>query len=515
MKNSTVGLGESMMFERLGDSWAKVHASMREDLRVLVVDDEVMIGRVLGRLLRNEGLQVDAVESVAAAWDKLDEQVYDLIIVDKNLPGRNGLQLVAELHQRELDIPCVMISANPSAESIVQALQHGVVDFIEKPFPSFQQLVQRLTSIVQQRTCERFYARVLHDLGQVLGGDQADQALLREISRDLNIYKTMLAERPDILLLAVDSAPNQVVEDALLAADLKLRRIHNIEQIQDVIKSARAPLSLVVEAQTPGLLDFLPTIKRASPFAEALVYNNSLVGMRSALQALQAGAFDLLDRPREGLDMLQKRSARMAQQVRRRHLYGQLLATLLHYAELSRHAIPMALIKALPAAQQQYVASTGPELLRQIHQGRAEQQAAAGQDKPLSEIFAQGLQRVAPRVNARVSLRVRATHLPQAEATLTTLNLSEQGMFVCSEAELPIGSRVQIEVNDPDSFGARGIPVLGEVVRRIQLKPDPRGLSGMGLRLLKSDRAYTRVVQDLMHQFGPAPVVPQALRSAV
>lgn len=506
--------GGSMLFERLGTSWAQIHASMREDMRILVVDDEEMIGRVLSRLLEREGLKVDAVKSVPEAWTRLDKQAYDLLIADKNLPGQSGLDLISEIQQRGMDLPTIMISGNPSAESIVQALQSGAVDYIEKPFPSFQQLVKRLTSIVQQRTCERFYSRVLHDLGQVLGGEHADQVVLRDISRDLSLFKQMLAERQDIALIAEDSAPNQVVEDALLAADLKVRRYHNFDKIEASLRDLKAPLTLVVDAQTNNIIEFLPKVKTFSPFAEALVFNNSLVGMRQALQALEAGAFDLLDRPREGLDMLQKRSVRMAQQVRRRHLYGQLLSTLMHYAELSQHAIPMDLISALPKAQQQYVATIGPALLQKIHQGRAGAASSKASIEPLKDIFEEAVQRSSPRVNARVALRAKATHLPQSARSLTTLNLSEQGMFVCTDAELPIGSRLQIEVNDPDSFTDRGIPVMGEVVRRIQIKPDPRGLSGIGLRVLNADHAYQRVVTELLQQYGPAPVVPQNLRSS-
>ena len=502
-----------MLLERLGRSWTKIYASLREDLRILVVDDEEMIGRVLARLLKREGLQVDTVLSVPEAWAKIGTQTYDLLITDKNLPGQSGLDLIAEIQQRNIDLPAVMISGNPSAESIGQALQCGALDYIEKPFPSFHQLTQRLTSIVKQRSSERFYAHVLHDLGQVLGGDHADQALLREISQDLSLFKKMLGKRPDIALVAQQTAPNQVVEDALQAIDLSVRRFENLQDIEALLRDSRAPISLVIDAQVPSVIDFLSHMKSISPFAEALVFNNGIVDMRLALQVLQAGAFDLLDRHREGIDMLQKRSARMANQVRRCHLYGQLLSTLMFYAERSKYAIPAELISALPKAQQQYVLAMGPALLKKIHQSSAQKGFVDSHVEPLKDIFAQSVERAAPRVNACVALRVKDENVPESDQSLTTLNLSVQGMFVRTQAVWPVGSRVDLEINDPDSFSGRGIAVLAEVVRRFQISPDPLGLSGLGLRLLNVDRRYQRVVQELLQKFGPAPIVHPAQRA--
>lgn len=500
-----------MLFDRLGETWTRIHAAMRQDQRVLVVDDEEMIGKVLARLLSREGFQVDTVTSVPQAWELINSRPYDLCIADKNIPGQGGLELIAELQEKNIDLPSVLITAKPSAKSIARALQSGAVDFIEKPFPNFRQLVQRLSAIVQQRTCQRFYAQVVRDLSQVFDGDRADQQVLKDIARDLGRFKRLLAQRSDLALVATATAASQVVEDALNVANLKVERIADLPTLQRRLNDPNAPLALVLDSKLPGLNDFLRAMRDEAPLVEALVLNNSNVDTRAALDALEAGALDFVDRHAEGLEVLLQRAQRMAKQVRRRHLYGQLLATLVHHAQLLGQEIPAALLQALPLAQQHYALHQGPQLLQQL--ANLPETRDDERDSSLEQLFHQSPVRSAKRVNARVALQTKPGALAQDDKVLVTRNISESGMFISSKTQLPIGTRIQLEVADPDSFQERGIPVVGEVVRSLNVVPDPRGMSGIGLRVVTAGHGYVRLVGELLEQFGPAPEVPPELRA--
>ena len=120
---------------------------------MLIVDDEAGVRSALSGVLRDEGYQVEAVESGEACLDRLTRAAYDAIVLDIWLPGLDGLGTLERLRQRSVDAPVVMISGHGNIESAVRAIKMGAFDFVEKPL-SLEKTVLVVGNAVRQRRLE-------------------------------------------------------------------------------------------------------------------------------------------------------------------------------------------------------------------------------------------------------------------------------------------------------------------------------------------------------------------------
>jgi two-component system nitrogen regulation response regulator NtrX len=120
---------------------------------VLIVDDEAGVRSALGGVLRDEGYQVEAVESGEACLERVTRTSFDVIVLDIWLPGIDGLVTLERLRHRHVDAPIVMISGHGNIESAVRAIKMGAFDFVEKPL-SLEKSVLVVGNAVRQRRLE-------------------------------------------------------------------------------------------------------------------------------------------------------------------------------------------------------------------------------------------------------------------------------------------------------------------------------------------------------------------------
>jgi two-component system nitrogen regulation response regulator NtrX len=148
---------------------------------VLVVDDEPGVRAALTGVLRDEGYEVEAVDSGEACIDRLTRAVYDVVLLDIWLPGVDGLATLERLRERQVDSTVVMISGHGNIESAVRAIKLGAFDFLEKPL-SLDKTVLVVTNALRQRRLEAenkaLRARVDQDLKMV--GESYAMNQLRE-----------------------------------------------------------------------------------------------------------------------------------------------------------------------------------------------------------------------------------------------------------------------------------------------------------------------------------------------
>lgn len=102
--------------------------------KLLVVDDEPRVVSVLSRFLAAEGHSTLTAGDGAAALDLLREHEVDLMLLDMVMPRCNGMQVLAELKDRDGAPPVIVLSAANEVATRVQALDRGAVDFVQKPF---------------------------------------------------------------------------------------------------------------------------------------------------------------------------------------------------------------------------------------------------------------------------------------------------------------------------------------------------------------------------------------------
>jgi DNA-binding NtrC family response regulator len=101
--------------------------------RVLLVDDDPDVRRLVGIVIEREGLEVIAAESGEEALLHLGNEVFDLLVADKNLPGMNGIDLARTAHFMYPELPILLITGYASSASARDAAALGMADYITKP----------------------------------------------------------------------------------------------------------------------------------------------------------------------------------------------------------------------------------------------------------------------------------------------------------------------------------------------------------------------------------------------
>jgi DNA-binding response OmpR family regulator len=118
-------------------------------MRVLVVEDDLLVGDGIRRALNGGGFAADLVASAEAAKTALDTESFDLVIADIGLPRQNGLQLVRSLRSRGQVIPILILTARDGLEDRVTALDLGADDYLTKPF-QVPELLARCRALIRR-----------------------------------------------------------------------------------------------------------------------------------------------------------------------------------------------------------------------------------------------------------------------------------------------------------------------------------------------------------------------------
>src|SRR5690606_34128215 len=92
---------------------------------ILIVDDEAGVRASLAGVLRDEGYDVDAVDSGEACLERMTRRAFDVTVLDIWLPGIDGLATLERLRERRVDTEVVMISGHGNIESAVRAIKMG------------------------------------------------------------------------------------------------------------------------------------------------------------------------------------------------------------------------------------------------------------------------------------------------------------------------------------------------------------------------------------------------------
>lgn len=118
-------------------------------MRLLLVEDDVMIGEAVLDLLRAEGYAVDWVKDGAHADEVLREHAYDLLLLDLGLPKLDGLTVLEHLRARKDRVPVLIATARDALNQRVAGLDKGADDYIIKPY-EFDELLARIRALLRR-----------------------------------------------------------------------------------------------------------------------------------------------------------------------------------------------------------------------------------------------------------------------------------------------------------------------------------------------------------------------------
>ncbi len=120
-------------------------------MRVLIVEDERPLAEALARGLRREGMAVDVAYDGDAGHEKASITRYDVVVLDRDLPGMPGDQLCAEIISAGSTTRVIMLTASGTLEDKVDGLSRGADDYLAKPF-DFPELVARMRALGRRTT---------------------------------------------------------------------------------------------------------------------------------------------------------------------------------------------------------------------------------------------------------------------------------------------------------------------------------------------------------------------------
>lgn len=118
-------------------------------MRVLIVEDDPLVGDAVRRALEANGYAVDLTTSAEAASSALHAESFDLAVVDIGLPRASGLQFVREQRRRGAMVPVLMLTARDGLDDRVCALDLGADDYLTKPF-QVPELVARCRALIRR-----------------------------------------------------------------------------------------------------------------------------------------------------------------------------------------------------------------------------------------------------------------------------------------------------------------------------------------------------------------------------
>lgn len=119
-------------------------------MRVLLVEDDPMIGQAIQDALKDASYAADWVRDGQGALDALACQNYDIVLLDLGLPGKSGLAVLASVRARDNPVPVLIITAQDGLEDRIRGLDAGADDYVLKPF-DMAELLARMRAVWRRK----------------------------------------------------------------------------------------------------------------------------------------------------------------------------------------------------------------------------------------------------------------------------------------------------------------------------------------------------------------------------
>ncbi|MEI7449056.1 MAG: response regulator [Desulfomonile sp.] len=124
-----------------------------ESFKVLIVDDEEDFVDTMIRRLKAKGFDAHGVNRGKEALELLDENDFDVCVLDVKMPGMDGIETLREMKKKKPLMEVIMLTGHGSVESGVQGLQLGAYNYVMKPVP-FADLLQQINQAYERKMIE-------------------------------------------------------------------------------------------------------------------------------------------------------------------------------------------------------------------------------------------------------------------------------------------------------------------------------------------------------------------------
>jgi DNA-binding response OmpR family regulator len=175
--------------------------------RILIIEDEEKMARMLARVLREEGYVAETAGDGRTGLGRALDDTFDLLIVDWMLPERSGVQIVRGLRAAEVDTSVLMLTARDQVEDRVEGLDAGADDYLPKPF-ALPELLARVRALTRR-------PRGGGDAGAAIRAGDVALDPVRHVVR-LRGERIELTAKEFALLAALMQRPGQVFSRSVL-----------------------------------------------------------------------------------------------------------------------------------------------------------------------------------------------------------------------------------------------------------------------------------------------------------
>jgi len=211
-----VGIDGDKMNETVVQSQEKPVLDLNEKIRVLLVDDDRSLLKIAKQCLEMEApLQVDTSLSVEEALKKLDEEKYDVIISDYQMPAKDGLEFLKELRAKDNKIPFIMFTGKGREEVAIKALNLGASQYLNKLGETdavYAELAHSITELAKTRKAEEKQCESEEKL-RITEGKRAEEALKVSEERYRSLFENSKALMVTYDLNGNVTAVNKVAAD--------------------------------------------------------------------------------------------------------------------------------------------------------------------------------------------------------------------------------------------------------------------------------------------------------------
>ncbi|KRE82526.1 two-component system response regulator [Paenibacillus sp. Soil766] len=170
-------------------------------MKILVVEDELPLLQTIRTLLVEEGYQVDATGCGEEGFYLAEQGIYDLVVLDRMLPGMDGVKIVHSLRAKQIQTPILFLTARDSVEDMVKGLDSGADDYMTKPF-GVPELLARVRALLRRRGGVENDDRLVYDQ-LVLQGRTKEAAIggqpLELTLKEFELLEYLLRNRGQIL----------------------------------------------------------------------------------------------------------------------------------------------------------------------------------------------------------------------------------------------------------------------------------------------------------------------------
>lgn len=175
-------------------------------MRILIIEDDKELGEVMKRGIKQFGFSSDIAMTGEEGEEKVFLNKYDAILLDLNLPDKDGLDVLKEIRKKEITIPIIIVSARDKVKERALGLDRGADDYIVKPF-DLVELRARINAVVR-----RFYGRVN---SEIKIGDLIIDPKVRIVSYNSKEVK-LSSKEFDILEYIANNHPNVVSSESIM-----------------------------------------------------------------------------------------------------------------------------------------------------------------------------------------------------------------------------------------------------------------------------------------------------------